>query len=207
MSEKTSQRLGDLLLGANLIDEIQLRVALQEQADNGERLGSALVHLGFIDEAVLAAFLSRQADMPCVNIQGLHVPPEILALVPKAVAFERSVIPVRRSGDVLYLAMADPFDKSAIEAVAELTNLTVVPMIAPEFRLKKSLQRFYEPEEQRTPVERMSRELTDLVEEMEAESLHTMHDELRTLSEKVDKLTNTVEELKEMMFFFSQSKG
>jgi type IV pilus assembly protein PilB len=207
VTEKTSQRLGDLLLGANLIDEIQLRVALQEQADNGERLGSALVHLGFIDEAVLAAFLSRQADMPCVNIHGLHIPPDILSLVPQEVAYEHAVIPVRRSGDVLYLAMADPFDKSSIEKVSELTGLTVVPMIAPEFRLKKSLQRFYEPESQRAPVERMSRELSDLVEEMEAENIHTLHDEIKALSRKVDSLNETVEELKELMFFFSQKKS
>jgi len=80
--------LNQLLLSANLIDEIQLRVALQEQSDTGERLGSCLVHLGFIDEAVLAAFLSRQADLPCVNIQGLHIPNQILSLIPKELAFE-----------------------------------------------------------------------------------------------------------------------
>ena len=61
------ERLGDLLIKANLIDAIQLRVALQAQKESGERLGTTLVELGFIEEAVLAAFLSKQADMPCIN--------------------------------------------------------------------------------------------------------------------------------------------
>jgi type IV pilus assembly protein PilB len=200
VSEKQLQRLGDLLLSANLIDEIQLRVALQEQSDTGERLGSCLVHLGFIDEAVLAAFLSRQADLPCVNIQGLHIPEKILSLVPKKLAFERSIIPIRRSGDVLYLAMADPFDEKAVEEAGVVTGLTIVPMIAPEFRLKKSLERFYEGrKEEPEPPERVTAELVGIVEEMEADSIQQMSQQLDKLVERVDKLTNAIENLRRLI--------
>ncbi len=59
-------RLGDLLLEANLIDEVQLRIALEEQKRRGTKFGSTLIALNFIDETVLSAFLSRQLDMPCV---------------------------------------------------------------------------------------------------------------------------------------------
>jgi len=200
VSVKQLQRLGDLLLSANLIDEIQLRVALQEQADTGERLGSCLVHLGFIDEAVLAAFLSRQADLPCVNIQGLHVPDKILKLIPKQLAFERSIIPIRRSGDVLYLAMADPFDEVAVKQASEVTGLTIVPMIAPEFRLKKSLERFYEGrKEEPAPPERVTSELVGLVEEMEADSIQQMSKKLEHLAGRVDALTNSIENLRRLI--------
>lgn len=199
MSEKQLQRLGDLLLSANLIDEIQLRVALQEQSDSGERLGSCLVHLGFIDEAVLAAFLSRQADLPCVNIQGLHVPEKILELIPKQMAFERSIIPIRRSGEVLYLAMADPFDKKAMQKAAEVTGLTVVPMIAPEFRLKKSLERFYEGRKEEPIEERVSAELSGIVEEIEADAIQMMIQRMDHLTERVDKLTNAIENLRRLI--------
>jgi type IV pilus assembly protein PilB len=197
---KQLQRLGDLLLSANLIDEIQLRVALQEQADTGERLGSCLVHLGFIDEAVLAAFLSRQADLPCVNIQGLHIPEKILELIPKKLAFERSIIPIRRSGEVVYLAMADPFDEVAVQKAAEATGLTVVPMIAPEFRLKKSLERFYEGrQEEPEPPERVTSELVGIVEEMEADSIQLMGQKIDKLVERVDKLTTAIENLRRLI--------
>lgn len=199
MSEKQLQRLGDLLLSANLIDEIQLRVALQEQADTGERLGSCLVHLGFIDEAVLAAFLSRQADLPCVNIQGLHIPEKILSLIPKQLAFERSIIPIRRSGDVLYLAMADPFDETSAQKAAEVTGLTIVPMIAPEFRLKKSLERFYEGRKEEPIEERVSAELSGIVEEMEADAIQLMMKKVDQLTERVDKLTTAIENLRRLI--------
>lgn len=202
MTEKHAPRLGDLLLSANLIDEIQLRVALQEQAETGERLGSALVHLGFIDEAVLAAFLSRQADLPCVNIQGLFIPAEVLALIPKEIAFEHSIIPIRRSGDVLYLAMADPFDEETREMAAEISGCNVVPMIAPEFRLKRSIDKFYSdaPDRQdEEPRERLSVELQSLVDEMEADGSQNLALQMRDLAMKVDRLTGVVAELKDLI--------
>lgn len=198
MAEKHIERLGDLLLDANLIDEIQLRVALQEQTETGERLGSALVHLGFIDEAVLAAFLSRQADLPCVNIHGLHIPDEILALIPREMAVERSIIPIRRSGEVLYLAMSDPFDEKSLSLAAEASGLNIVPMIAPEFRLKRSIERFYAdaPED---PVERPSVELGNLVEEIEEENVEALAGRVGELNDKIDRLTEMVEGLREAL--------
>jgi len=194
---KQLQRLGDLLLSANLIDEIQLRVALQEQSESGERLGSALVHLGFIDESVLAAFLSKQTDLPCVNINGLLVPSEILSLVDKETALERSILPVRRSGDVLYLAMADPFDERTIEVVSEKTGLDIIPMIAPEFRLRRSLKRYYEPDQVR--VDQSVPELREVVEEMNQDDMSRLVQKVEELSAKVDFLTAMVEEISETL--------
>jgi type IV pilus assembly protein PilB len=187
------KRLGDLLLDANLIDEIQLRVALQEQSSTGERLGSALVHLGFIDEAVLAAFLSKQTNLPCVNIHGLFVPPEILELVPRRDAIEHSVVPIRRSGDLLYLAMADPFDQKAIEAVERLTGLTVMPLIAPEFRLRKSLRKYYgDTRTKSDPPERLSMELQAVVSEIEEDPSALLSTRIDAITAKLDALSEAV---------------
>ena len=190
------KRLGDLLLDSNLIDEIQLRVALQEQETTGERLGSALVHLGFIDEAVLAAFLSKQTNLPCVNIHGLHVPDDILALVPRYTAMDHSVIPIRRSGDLLYLAMADPYDKKALEAVERLTGLTVMPLIAPEFRLRKSLKKYYGIVGSASePPERVSHELQSVLTEIEDDPTKAVSTRLDVLAAKIETLIDTVARL------------
>ena len=61
------QNLGDMLVAANLIDEVQMQIALAEQRQSGKRFGSTLVDLQFIDENVLAAFLSRQMDVFCTS--------------------------------------------------------------------------------------------------------------------------------------------
>ena len=72
------QTLGDMLLAANLIDEVQMQIALAEQKRTGRRFGSTLVDLKFIDENVLAAFLSKQIDIPCISLLHIDIPKKVL---------------------------------------------------------------------------------------------------------------------------------
>ena len=72
------QTLGQMLVAANLIDEVQMQIALAEQRQTGKRFGSTLVDLKFIDENVLAAFLSRQIDVPCISLLHIDIPKKVL---------------------------------------------------------------------------------------------------------------------------------
>lgn len=193
--DQPRERLGDLLVKANLIDGVQLRVALTAQKDSGERLGTTLVELGFIEESVLAAFLSKQADMPCINITNIHIPEDVRVLVPKEIALKYEVVPIRRAGDVLYLAMADPFNAETVLAVEQVLPgpLSVTPMIAPEVSLKKCLQRYYEPEKQQISDE--TAQLLGIIDEVEAETIRALHVKVDRLSEDVVYLKGLVREL------------
>jgi len=190
VADEIKQRLGEVLVRANLIDEIQLRVALKEQRDSGERLGTTLVQLGFVDEAVLAAFLSKQTNLPCINIANIHIPPDLLKLIPKQLALDKAIVPIRRSRDTLYLAMADPMDETTVNAAQTVSGLTISPMIAPEVSLRKCLQRHYEPG--KAAADEGAAELRRIVDELEDEGV-------RQLGEKVDKLSARVEEMFEAL--------
>lgn len=195
----TRERLGDLLLKANLIDEVQLRVALQAQQESRQRLGTTLVELGFVEEAVLAAFLSKQADLPCINIANIRIPREVTVLVPKELALSRGVMPIRRAGDTVYVAMADPFDAETILAVEEAIPgpLAVAPMIAPEVSLRKCLVRHYQPE--RLEERERTEELLSLVDELEADTLTALHEKVDLLTAKVDAVTTLLVDLRETL--------
>ena len=197
MADEVRLRLGDLLVGANLIDEIQLRVALKEQKESGQRLGTMLVQLGFVDETVLAAFLSRQTDLPCINIGNIHIPEDVLLLIPKAMALKKSIVPIRRSGDTLYLAMADPTDKETLLAAQTVSGMAVSPMIAPEISLRRCLARYYEPD--KVDADIGSLELQRLVDELEDEGLRALAVKLDSLGNRVDELTQMVKELRDFL--------
>lgn len=201
------ERLGDLLIRANLIDEVQLRVGLQAQKESGERLGTTLVELGFIEEAVLAAFLSKQSDMPCINIANIRVPREIALLIPKSLAVERGVMPIRRAGDTLYVAMANPFDADTILAVEQALPepLSVAPMIAPEISLKKCLVRHYEPE--KLEAAECTDELMSLVGELEADNIAQLHEKVDVLAARVDALTTILGELRDAVLTMLQTSA
>ena len=136
-------KLGDMLLEANLIDEVQLKIALQEQKQRGTRFGSTLLALHFVDENVLTAFLSRQLDIPCVSLTSLEIQPRLLESVPRELAWHYHILPIREDQGKLFLAMCDPMDFEIIEAVESQTGWSVSPMVAPESSILENIERQY----------------------------------------------------------------
>src|SRR5688572_3040195 len=135
-----------MLLAANLIDEVQMQIALSEQRRTGRRFGSTLVDLKFIDENVLAAFLSKQIDIPCISLLHVDIPKKVLRKLNRAVAHECKAVPVRIEGDRLEVAMVDPTDVEVLTKLEDTAGMTVTPLIAPESSIRTMIERCY-PEE------------------------------------------------------------
>lgn len=141
------QNLGEMLVAANLIDEVQMQVALAEQRQSGKRFGSTLVELKFIDENVLAAFLSKQMDVPCISLLRIDIPKRIVRKLTRDVAVGCRAIPVRIDDDGrLEVAMVDPTDIDMLVRLETATGMTVSPLIAPESSIRSMVERLY-PEE------------------------------------------------------------
>jgi len=136
-------KLGDLLLEANLIDEVQMRIALEEQKRRGTKFGSTLIALHFIDENVLTAFLSKQLDIPCISLMNIEIHDKVLERIPSELAHRFHAVPIRAHAGKLYTAMADPMDMEAVEALENHTKMVVVPMVAPQSSLLEALDRHY----------------------------------------------------------------
>jgi type II secretory ATPase GspE/PulE/Tfp pilus assembly ATPase PilB-like protein len=140
------QNLGEMLIAANLIDEVQMQIALAEQKQSGKRFGSTLVDLKFIDENVLAAFLSKQIDVPCISLLHVDIPKKVLRKLSRTTALDYKAVPVRMEGDHLEVAMVDPTDTEALEKLAAAVQMPVTPLIAPESSIRTMIERCY-PEE------------------------------------------------------------
>jgi hypothetical protein len=140
------QNLGDMLVAANLIDEVQMQIALAEQKRTGKRFGSTLIDLQFIDENVLAAFLAKQIDVPCISLLHIDVPKKVLRRMHRTLAVECKALPVRIENDKLEVAMVDPTDVETLERLEKAVGMTISPLIAPESSIRTMIDRFY-PEE------------------------------------------------------------
>jgi Type II secretion system (T2SS), protein E, N-terminal domain len=137
------QNLGEMLLAANLIDEVQMQIALAEQKQSGKRFGSTLVDLKFIDENVLAAFLSKQIDVPCISLLHVDIPKKVLRKLSRTTVVECKAVPVRIEGDRLEVAMTDPTDLDALDRLEKDSGMTVTPLIAPESSIATMIERCY----------------------------------------------------------------
>lgn len=187
------QNLGEMLIAANLIDEVQMQIALVEQKQTGSRFGSTLVDLKFIDENVLAAFLSKQIDVPCISLLHVDIPKKVLRRIPRSVVIAVKAVPVRLDGDRLEVAMIDPTDIEALDQLEKAAGITVTPLIAPESSIRTMIERCY-PEERdddetlsghQRPLRNVSNDpiFWDIVAEMETGDLD---ERLRRIEQKLE---------------------
>lgn len=74
----------------------------------------------------------------------LEIDANLLCLIPRDVALKHQVLPLRRSGASLELAMANPSDLFAMDDVAFLTGFRVIPVSAPADSLREAILHHYE---------------------------------------------------------------
>ncbi len=145
MSAKVAQetRLGDLFVREGLITAEQLDQGLREARSSGARIGYSLVKLGFVAEDELTRMLARQYRVPAVDLDKVHVDAKIIRLISPEVAHKHLVLPLRRVGRMLTVAMTNPTDLSAIDDLKFITRLEIEPVIVGEFTLRKHLENYY----------------------------------------------------------------
>ncbi len=155
--------LGDLLVANGLITREQLAEALRAQRSSKEKLGSILVRKSFITEDQLAGFLSAQYGVPSVTLTSANIEPGVARLIPADVARRYDLLPIKRDGDALTLAMADPVNVHAIDHVSFVTGLRVVPVVAAQGAVREAIDRAYEGQ-QGAVAEALSALADDLAE-------------------------------------------
>lgn len=152
-------RLGDLLVGNGTITQQQLQEALTIQKQNGKRLGDVLRDNHIITENQVIEALMTQLGLEFIDLNAYSISSEMAQLVPKSIAKKYRVVPVRATRTELYLGMSDPLNFTAIEEVGAATRRQVIPMIATEAALERSLQNLYSNQGTMKAIEDMRRDL------------------------------------------------
>jgi type IV pilus assembly protein PilB len=136
-------RLGDLFVQQELITEEQLQEALKDGKENGTRVGFSLVKLGFIVEEELTRMLSKQYRLPAVDLEKVKVDEKIFKLIDGDLAYQHLVLPLRKVGRTLTVAMVNPTDNEAIDVLRFKTRFDIEPVIVGEYTLRNHLEEYY----------------------------------------------------------------
>jgi type IV pilus assembly protein PilB len=169
----TNDRLGTILLREGLITQDQLSGALQDARSNNSRLGYSLIKLGFVQEEELTRMLSRQYRVPAVDIAKVTIDPKILKLLPGDIAHRHLVLPLRRMGRTLTVAMANPADPGALDQLKFVTRHDIEPVVVGEFTLKKQIDHYYGRQE-----DDVLSEILDEIDDVGVEVIEAKEDEV-----------------------------
>lgn len=157
---RLKMRLGDLLVQEQIISDDQLQLALQQQRQTGRKLGTTLIDLGFISEVQLLQFLARQLDVPFFDLNNLTIDAAAVRLLPEVQARRYRALAVNLTDDKVTVAMSDPADLSALDAVAALLSPRIMVLaVAREGQLLEYFDRLY----------RRTREIESFAEQLQEE--------------------------------------
>ncbi len=153
-------RLGELLKSSGIISDEQLEVALELQKQTKQRLGDILTEYNFITSSELIEALQMQLGIDFIDLTAVSIPIELTKFVPRNVAKEHCIVPVKLSGDNLCIAMSDPLDFIAQEAVKKISGKNVIPMIATKKAIEQIIATLYGSEGTARAIEDMKREIS-----------------------------------------------
>jgi type IV pilus assembly protein PilB len=142
-----SVRLGDMLVKKGLLNMEQLQAALKHQRDQGGRLGSILVDLGFVSDDAIVTALCTQYDVPSVNLAHFQIDPEVIRLIPIETAIRYQVLPLKKVGTLLTVAITDPTNVLALDEIKFMTGYHVEPVVASQSAIRQAIEQFYGTEQ------------------------------------------------------------
>ncbi len=136
-------RFDERLLAAGVLTNAQLELARREQKRKGGSMGQTLVQLGLLSGEVLSDFLAKEAEAETISLKRVDIDPALLQLVPADMARRFRAMPVSRANHTLTVALADPFNVVAIDALHQITGLTIKVVTSPERDILNCLELHY----------------------------------------------------------------
>jgi MSHA biogenesis protein MshE len=118
-------RVGAWMVKNGIITNEQRLFSLEEQKKTGKKLGPLLLDLGFVKERNLLDFQAWQLNIPFIDILRYPINPDIVNLLPEALARRFRVLLLENNAGYMLLAMADPNDLMAQDELSRVLRKSI----------------------------------------------------------------------------------
>ncbi|MFA5168683.1 MAG: response regulator [Candidatus Omnitrophota bacterium] len=132
--------LGQVLVNAGLITEVQLGEALKQHLQTGHRLGQTLINMNLISSQDVGRMLEKKLKVPYFSLKGWIPDPTISHFFNTEFIFHHRIVPIGVVEGSVRVAMCDPFDLRTLDAVERITGLKPVPYLALEDEFEQFLE-------------------------------------------------------------------
>ena len=140
---RRKKRLGEMLMEAGLLTDAQLQEALVAQKQTQLKLGQFLIRQGTISEFQLVDLLSRQLKVERYHPDKFPLDLDLARIIPAEIAQKDQIVPIKKTGNLLTIAMIDPMDIRGLDEVEVMTNHEVEPVICTEQELQQLIGSLY----------------------------------------------------------------
>ncbi len=138
-----TSRLSSLLVRDGLVRVQRMEHVFQRQVIHGGALDTILLEMGLVEAPRLQQYLSLASGLPPANSHLQEPSAELLKVCTKEIASKHHVAPVRLDNNTLEVLVCDPVDVATLESLADLLDLSVQPMVVPEYQYQVALAQAY----------------------------------------------------------------
>ena len=140
---RVRKKLGEILVEGGLLTQKQLEEALPFQKRSHLKLGQFLVREGIVNESQIVELVSNQLSLEKYRPENYSIDMDLINLLPADLAHKYQVAPLQKNGLLLSIAMVDPLDINALDAIELITNCEVEAIICSEQHLNNLLSSLY----------------------------------------------------------------
>jgi type IV pilus assembly protein PilB len=134
--------LKEFITDSGLVAKKDIDAADVEAKEKGQSLGDILVSKGSMTEDALRRIQAYVLGIPFTNLKGLHIPADVLALIPEPIARTHNIIAYKKEGDSLEVAMLDAEDLASIDSVRKKTGLKILARLTDTESIKNALVQY-----------------------------------------------------------------
>ncbi len=137
------ESITQILADVGLISSIDLAQAKEQAGITSKGVLQILLETGRLTEMDITKTLANQFGLDTVDLNKYEVPQDVLALVPRDLARQLTVLPIFKRGSQLTVAIANPLNMEAVDKLGESLSLTIQPVVSCLSDIEAALDRYY----------------------------------------------------------------
>ncbi|MEM9037711.1 MAG: PilT/PilU family type 4a pilus ATPase [Actinomycetota bacterium] len=147
MVSTPSRQLGELLVERKVLSRDALIEALAAEAEAKVPLSTLLVRNGLVAEKDLLSAVAQQIGVPFADLDAVAPRPDLVKVISEDLAREHRAVALDLEHGELVVAMEDPGNAAATEAIAKATGYTIRAALAERGELLELLDQLHGPVE------------------------------------------------------------
>jgi len=184
-------RIGELLVEKGIISPEELESALKKQQETKEMLGQVLVSMGLVSERKLLQVLAEQQGLQFIELREARIDRKAVEKVPAKFAWHYKIMPIKLDGNVLTIAISNPFDMWPIDDLETNLGYRVDKVLTTTPDILAAIKQYYGVGAD--TIERIMAEEPVKAKEAKHEAMEKVEDlEKMTESASVIKLVNQI---------------
>lgn len=114
-----------------------------KEQTNSTDIGRVLVQLGMVGEREMLEAKAQEMGYAFVDLDRLSIESSAINVVREQIVKSNNVIPVKKQDNTLYVAMTNPTNLQAIDAVGLASGCRVVPVLAVPGAIEDAIKKYY----------------------------------------------------------------